>query len=176
MGKTIVICGFMGSGKTTVGRLLAKKLLARFIDTDEYIEQEQKMSIPSIFEKKGESYFRALEHMTLQQATESPGPLLTVVASGGGMFTDPDNARILKEQNCIVVYLSTDFEICYERIRQSNRPLVIQNTKEQLRALYEQRHQIYSKICTTQMYNHQKPEIVVDNIISIINPLSIQKL
>ena len=58
MGKPIVICGFMGSGKTTVGRLLAKRLLDKFIDLDEEIEQTQKMSIPNIFKEKGEEYFQ----------------------------------------------------------------------------------------------------------------------
>lgn len=176
MGKAIILCGFMGSGKSTVGKLLAKRLLARFIDTDEYIEQQQKMSIPNIFKEKGEQYFRALEHVALQNAVEEGGPLTTVVATGGGMLMDPDNVRLVQENGCTVVYLSTDFEICYERIAKSNRPLVLQNTKEQLRALYEERHKAYSALCTTQLYNHQKPDTVVDNIISMINPLSIQKL
>ena len=117
MGKPIVICGFMGSGKTTVGRLLAKRLLDKFIDLDEEIEHE-----------------------------------------------------------CYVVYLSTDFDICYERIKSSNRPLVMQNTREQLRALYDQRHEVYAGLCNTQLYNHGAPERTVTNIISLINPLSIQKL
>lgn len=176
MGKAIILCGFMGSGKTTVGRLLAKKLIARFVDTDDYIEQQQKMSIPNIFKEKGEQYFRALEHVALQAAIEDNGPLMGVVATGGGMLMDPDNIRLVKENSCTVVYLSTDFDICYERIAKSNRPLVLQNTKEQLRALYEERHKVYSAICTTQLYNHQKPDTVVENIISVVNPLSIQRL
>ncbi|MCI8622983.1 MAG: shikimate kinase [Provencibacterium sp.] len=176
MGKAILLCGFMGSGKTTVGRLLAKKLFARFIDTDEYIEQQQKMSIPNIFREKGEQYFRALEHVALQNAVEDSGPLTAVVATGGGMMMDPDNIRTAQENGCTIIYLSTDFEICYERVCKSNRPLVMQHTKEELRALYEARHKVYSGICTTQMYNHQRPDTVVDNIISVVNPLSIQKL
>lgn len=176
MGKSILLCGFMGSGKTTVGRLLAKKILAHFIDIDEYIEQQQKMSIPRIFSEKGEGYFRALEHVALQNAIETVTPLLTVVALGGGTLMDPDNVRLIEENECTVVYLSTDFDICYERIRLSNRPLVMQKTVEELRALYIERQTVYSKICTTQMYNHAKPDTVVDNIISVVNPLSIQKL
>lgn len=176
MGKSIILCGFMGSGKTTVGRLLAKKLIARFVDTDDYIEQQQKMSIPNIFKEKGEQYFRALEHVALQTAIEDNGPLMSVVATGGGMMMDPDNIRLVQENGCTVVYLSTDFDICYERIAKSNRPLVLQHTKEELRALYEERQKVYSAICTTQLYNHQKPDTVVENIISVINPLSIQRL
>lgn len=176
MGKAIVICGFMGSGKTTVGQLLAKRLIGHFIDTDEAIEQQQKLPIEKIFEQKGEDYFRALEHVTLQNAVESAGPILTVVASGGGTFMDPDNVRLVSENGCTVIYLSTDFEICYERISSSNRPLVMRNTKEELRELYDRRNKIFSEICTTQMYNHATPAAVVNNIISVINPLSIQKL
>ncbi len=65
MSKNIVLCGFMGSGKTTVGRLLAKRLLAGFIDLDEVIEQQEEMYIPTIFAEKGEAYFRSLEDTTL---------------------------------------------------------------------------------------------------------------
>lgn len=176
MGKSIIICGFMGSGKTTVGRLLAKKLLARFIDTDEVIEQQQHMSIPNIFAQKGEGYFRALEHVTLQNAVEGMNPLSAVIATGGGTFMDPDNVRIVKDNACTVIYLSTDFDVCYERIRHSDRPLVMKNSEDALRKLYEERDAVYRQICTTQMYNHAKPEMVVNNIISVINPLSIQRL
>lgn len=176
MGKSIVLCGFMGSGKTTVGRLLAKRMLARFIDLDEAIEQQQKMSIPNIFKEKGEDYFRALEHVTLQNAVENTLPVLTVIAAGGGTLMDADNVATLKEAGATVVYLSTDFDICYNRIKQSDRPLVMRHTREELQGLYEQRHKVYSEICSTQMYNHQKADTVVDNIISIINPLHIQKL
>ena len=176
MGKPIVICGFMGSGKTTVGRLLAKRLIGKFIDTDEMIEQTQKMSIPNIFQEKGEEYFRALEHVTLQNALKSLGPITPVIAVGGGTLMDPDNVALLKEYECHVVYLSTDFDICYERIKSSNRPLVMKNTREQLKALYDQRHEVYAGLCNTQLYNHGAPERTVNNIISLINPLSIQKL
>lgn len=176
MGRAIVLCGFMGSGKTTVGRILAKRLLARFIDLDEAIEQQQKMSIERIFEQKGEEYFRGLEHSALQNAVRGSLPVITVVASGGGTFSEPDNVRLMKDEGCAVVYLSTDFDICYDRIKQSNRPLVMRHTRDELKALYDERHKVYSEICDTQMYNHQKPDTVVENIISVINPLSIQKL
>lgn len=176
MSKSIIICGFMGSGKTTVGKLLGKRLLARFVDLDEAIEQQQKMSISTIFELKGEDYFRALEHVALQNALEGSLPLTTVIAAGGGTFEDPDNVALIREDGATVIYLSTDFDICYDRIKASNRPLVMRHTKEELRELYDARDIVYSKICTTQMYNHAKPGSVVDNIISFVNPLSIQKL
>lgn len=178
MLKSVVLCGFMGSGKSTVGHLLAKRLFSKFIDLDTVIEGQQKLSIPEIFAQKGEGYFRALEHVALQTALEAPLGQFHIIATGGGTFMDPDNVALLKAQgeNCIVVYISTDFDICYERIKNSDRPLLKSNTLEELRALYNQRHQVFTEICSTQMYNHQKPETVVDNIISLINPLNIQKL
>lgn len=183
MSKNIVLCGFMGSGKTTVGRLLARRLLAGFVDLDEAIEQQEERSIPTIFAEEGEAYFRSLEHTMLQKALRGElhtGPLpsraFTVIAAGGGTFMQKDNAALLREDGAIVIYLSTDFDICYERIRGSNRPIVMRSTREELRALYEKRHKIYADICTMQLYNHASPNAVVDNIISVINPFSIQKL
>ncbi len=183
MSKNIVLCGFMGSGKTTVGRLLAKRLLAGFIDLDEAIEQQEERSIPTIFAEEGEDYFRSLEHAVLGKALrgELPAGLLTpraftVLAAGGGTFMREDNVALLREDGAIVIYLSTDFDVCYERIRESNRPIVMRSTREELHALYEKRHKIYADICTTQMYNHASPNAVVENIISVISPFSIQKL
>lgn len=177
MNRNIILCGFMGSGKSTVGRLLAKRLLTPFIDLDALIEQEQNMSIPEIFEQKGEAFFRELEHTTLKKALEHNGPqLFNVIASGGGTFMNEKNAALLREHDALVIYLSTDFDICYERIRNSDRPLVRKNSREQLHALYNERNKVYSSICTMQMYNHAQPSAVVNNIISVVNPLSIQKL
>ena len=136
--KNIYLCGFMGCGKSHIGRLLAKKLGLDFTDLDRYIVEKEGMSIPEIFEKYGEPHFRSLESKYIKEMPEN-----SVVATGGGAIINPDTARTAREKGT-VVFLDTAFEICYDRIKgDTNRPLVMNNTKEQLHELFTNRRRIY---------------------------------
>lgn len=136
--KNIYLCGFMGCGKSHIGRLLAKKLGLSFTDLDRYIVEKEGISIPEIFEKYGEPHFRSLESKYIKEMPEN-----SVVATGGGAIINPDTAKAAREKGT-VVFLDTAFEICYDRIKgDTNRPLVMNNTKEQLHELFTNRRRVY---------------------------------
>lgn len=131
----------MGCGKSTVGRLLAKRLGSAFTDLDTYIERKEGMKIPEIFEKHGEEYFRGAETKALQELGAAGG----VVATGGGALLSDENAAIAAE-NGVTVFIDTPFKVCYGRIKgDKNRPIAYNSTREQLLERFEYRRPIYMK-------------------------------
>jgi shikimate kinase len=134
----------MGSGKTAVGKQLAKLLQAPFVDSDAEIERRTGVDIPYIFEKEGEAGFRVREHEVIDDLTLR-GPI--VLATGGGAILRDDNRRALAERG-FVVYLATTIEQQLRRVRQSrNRPL-LQNVdpEQKLRELFAIRSPLYESI------------------------------
>ncbi len=135
----IYLCGFMGCGKSRIGRELAKKTGMKFADLDKYIVEHEKMSIPEIFEKFGETHFRELEAKYIAEMPDN-----SVVALGGGAIINDNTAKTARE-NGKVVFLDADFEVCYGRIKDdSNRPLAYNNPKEKVKELYDFRRPIYA--------------------------------
>ena len=158
--KSIFLCGFMGAGKSTIGRELARKLGWRFLDTDSMIEEEHG-PIPQIFSEKGEACFRRMEaELARKLCTEQ----YAVISTGGGFVLSDTVQDILKD--AVVVYLDTDFEICYERISDSDRPLVRSRNKDQLYELYKTRDSIYRKVSAYQIPDNGSVKGTVDQIIS----------
>ncbi len=138
--RNVYLCGFMGCGKSHLGRMLAKRLGCRFVDLDSYIEEKEGMTIPEIFSIHGEPYFREAESRYIREMPED-----CVVATGGGAIINPVTAETARNSGR-VVFLDARFELCYERIKGDNRrPLVMKNTKEQLRELYSARREVYRK-------------------------------
>jgi shikimate kinase len=120
--QNIALIGFMGTGKTSVGRLVAEVLHFEFLDTDELIEEYTGRSIPDIFSKDGEPAFRALEKKVVEELASKTK---TVIATGGGLPTNPDNLAQLKSF-ALVVCLWASEEKIWERVRhQSHRPLLL---------------------------------------------------
>ena len=137
---TVFLCGFMGCGKTTVGKLAAKKLGCGFTDTDDLIVRTLDMTIPEIFAQKGEPFFRKTE----AEIVKSLCGKKTVAACGGGAMLNPDTAKAARDSGSAVVFLDVPFEVCYERIKgDTNRPIVMNSTKEELKALYDKRREVY---------------------------------
>lgn len=162
----IVLCGFMSSGKTTIGKPLAKELGYRFIDTDELLIKTYGMSIPEMFAKGGESYFRDLEHEIAKQVSELEK---VVISTGGGMMTYERNAKVLSEKGTII-YIDQDFETCYQRLSQNpERPLVKNNTKEQLYEKYCSRIPSYQKYASYILNNPGSVEDSVQSIMDYLN-------
>ncbi|MCQ2957449.1 MAG: shikimate kinase [Candidatus Gastranaerophilales bacterium] len=130
--KNIVLVGLMGAGKSTVGKILADKLSFSFIDTDEFIEQQESTKITEIFAKKGETYFRTLENNVISKISTKNSQ---VISTGGGSIQNPQNLTCLKD-NGFVVYLKASSNILFERIKDDNsRPLL--KTKNPLKTLDE---------------------------------------
>lgn len=142
MKENIALIGFMGSGKTTVGRFLAKQLDMKFVDVDKVISAREKKSISDIFQEKGEQYFRQKEReLTLEEASKNNA----VISTGGGVIIDNENIKNLKK-TCFMVYLDADLDCVYERVKDSkHRPLLqnIPNLKEHLELLMEKRSFLY---------------------------------
>ena len=117
----IYLMGFMGCGKTTVGKLLSEFIDWPFIDVDEIIAKESSLSIPEIFEKKGEAHFRKLEKSMIRKIAQKKG---YVVALGGGAVVDHENWEMISTSG-ITVNLSYPPEIIAKRLEgETNRPLV----------------------------------------------------
>lgn len=139
MTKTVFLCGFMGCGKSTVGKVAAGMLGVQFVDLDEFIEQQQEMSIPVIFSKKGEEFFRDCETKAIKDF-DGKG---AVVATGGGALLREENAEAAQAAG-VVIFIDTDFETCYERIKDDpHRPIAYNSTKQQLKERFDQRRPLY---------------------------------
>ena len=122
----IVLLGYMGSGKTTVGKEVAKRLQLTFIDLDDYIESSEKMSIPEIFNQKGELYFRKKEHDYLQEVLEKEDGI--ILSTGGGTPCYGNNLDTIYEYTDDVVYLKPSIEELTRRLskEKAERPLIRQ--------------------------------------------------
>jgi shikimate kinase len=141
----MILTGFMGSGKTTVGRRVAELLGREFIDLDHYIVESEGRTIPSIFESDGESGFRAIEKASLKKIINSTD---AVISTGGGIITYEESRALLKDnEHHTVYYLSAPFDLLYGRIKDDeNRPMLKQGY-EAVRVLYESRVPLYEESC-----------------------------
>ncbi len=128
----IVLVGYMASGKSTVGRLLARQLGVEFIDLDDYIEQHQKKSIKNIFSEKGEIFFRKLEHQMLAKVLEKEKSV--ILSTGGGTPCYGTNMATILNQSDHSIYLNLSIPNLVERIskEKDNRPLVKNIADEEL--------------------------------------------
>ena len=155
----VFLIGPMGAGKTTVGRLLAKELGLRFLDSDHEIEKSANAGISWIFDVEGESGFRRRESRMIAALTENQDVLL---ATGGGAVLDPGNRTFLKDRG-IVVYLYVPLEQQLSRtLKDENRPLLRTPDRNQLiRDLFEVRHPIYSELADIRVEAKRKyPHLV----------------
>ena len=156
--KNLIFLGMMGSGKSSIGLLVSKKLNLKFFDTDNMIEDEVGMKISKIFEKKGENYFRNIEEKITLKILKNNN---NVVSLGGGAFI---NKRIRNEvlTNNSSIWLNWDLEILLKRIKSSKkRPLIFNSNDQEIKDLIKKRLKIYSKAkFTINCNNLTKNEIV----------------
>ena len=140
----LYLVGLMGAGKTTVGRVLARRLKLRFLDSDQEIERRCGVKIPVIFEIEGEPGFRARESAAIAELAQLRG---IVLATGGGVVGAPENRRLLAASGT-VVYLHAQPESLFERVRHDrNRPLLATaDPLARLRELYAERDPLYRSI------------------------------
>lgn len=123
MKKNIILSGFMGSGKSTVGKLLAAKQGVRLIDTDQYIEHKQGQTVTAIFQTGGEAYFRQLETECLTELLRTQ-PSGQIIAVGGGLPVKAENRRLMKQLGT-VIYLEAPLSTLMERLKEDHtRPLL----------------------------------------------------
>ncbi|NLY88850.1 MAG: shikimate kinase [Firmicutes bacterium] len=166
LGQNIILVGPMGSGKSTVARIIGKKLGWRVCDLDLLIIEKTGMTIPEIFAEKGEAYFRRLEKELL--ITVLQGERL-VIATGGGAVLDEENRRVMKE-NGTVVYLRTEIkELCRRLGRGKGRPLLAGGKPEEiLTRLAREREAFYREAQITVDTQGLTPEAVAGRVIAAV--------
>ncbi|MBN8190925.1 shikimate kinase [Bacillus sp. NTK074B] len=161
--KPIFFVGFMGVGKTTVGKRLGEVLNLPVIDLDQYIENKEKKPIKDIFLKHGETYFRELETKVLLELKSEKA----IITTGGGIVDRKENRAFL--QNCgSVFHLTCPFEALWERLEGDlDRPLVQNNSKTSLMELYERRLPLYESGSTVTIFTEGKS---VDEVVKLLLP------
>ena len=141
--RNIVVVGFMGTGKSAVGRLLADKLNREFLELDDIIEKREGISIKEIFEKKGEPYFRDIEKEAVKEASQKQG---LVISAGGGAIIDEENFANLKKSS-IIVCLEASPDVILKRTKGNTcRPLLnVPDPKKKIEELLQKRAPYYKK-------------------------------
>lgn len=161
--KNIVLIGFMGTGKTAVGRRLAGRLKREFIDTDAEIEKVTGKTVAQIFARDGQIRFRSEEALLVRKLA---GKENLVISTGGGMVLNPENVRLLKE-NGVLIALTADPEvICRRGKNKKNRPLLMRgDLRENIKALLKEREGVYDvaehKVDTGSMSLDQAVENII---------------
>ena len=164
------LIGMMGSGKSSVGKLLANKLQFSIIDIDKEIEKDEKLSIKEIFEKKGENYFREIESKYLLRKRK-----LTVVSCGGGIVLNKRNREFLRTSG-YTIYLKSSIPTLEKRLLNENsRPLLDNDgLKETLITIYNKRKRLYTSAANTTIITDRKSVKEVCEL--IIKKLKIEKI
>jgi shikimate kinase len=152
MDGSVAIVGYMGSGKTTLGRLLARALSLEFVDLDRAIVKRAGKGIPEIFAEHGEKQFRDLEHKALLQALDGGTP--SVVACGGGTVVRPENRTLLR--GVTTVFLREDMDILYRRTRGPGRPLRAAS-REEFGLRFAERLPLYREVADLEVDADGRP-------------------
>lgn len=143
MKKNIVLIGFMGTGKTVTGRVLAEQTGMELVDMDAVIEQRAGIPISEIFATQGEAAFRTMERELAQELSQREG---LIISTGGGIVLNPNNIADF-EKNSLVVCLTASEETIFQRLENdSTRPLLSGDKKEQIGALLQKRAPLYGAI------------------------------
>ena len=165
-GRTIVLVGLMGAGKTKIGRRLASRLHLPFFDSDTEIETAAGETIEEIFRYRGESVFRDGEHRVIARLLTRP---IHVLATGGGAFMDPAT-RALIARRAVSVWLRADLDVLVARVaRRNNRPLLqTRDSRAVLAELIERRHPIYAEADVTIDSGEGPVELTTTRVISAL--------
>ena len=164
--KNIVLTGFMGTGKTTIGKELSKRLHMTLVDIDAAIEKEQKIKINDIFRIYGEPYFRDIETDMIKKLSREKN---IIISTGGGAVLRDENMEALKE-NGIIFCLNASTETIMERTcRSEDRPLLkVENPKEKISELLSFRRPFYEKAGIMIETDRKTPLEIVEEIMEII--------
>jgi shikimate kinase len=158
--RSIVLVGMMGAGKSSIGRRLAARLAIPFVDADTEIESAAGMTIPEIFAKHGEPYFRAGEARVIARLLDH-GP--SVLATGGGSVMDPHTRALIREKG-VSIWLKADLDVLLKRTKRRNdRPLV-----EKLKELMPLREPFYAESDLVVRSRDEPHDTIVDEIIEAL--------
>ncbi|MBB6175320.1 shikimate kinase [Anoxybacillus tengchongensis] len=162
--KAIYLTGFMGAGKTTVGKRLGEVLQLPVIDTDAYIEQQVGKTIADIFAEEGEGVFRAYEREVLKKLPTEH----IVITTGGGIVIQEENRRFMSNHG-IVIYLHCELHELFRRLADdATRPLLMENKQSQMKQLFEQRLPWYRQAHITIDTTNRTVDDIVETIVSLL--------
>ena len=165
MKRNVVLIGFMGTGKSSVGKELASRLGCAFIDLDHKIEQDTGMRIPEIFATYGEEHFRACEKQAVQEVSSRRG---MVIATGGGTVKDPENVKLLRQRGAIVCLTADVDTILARTSRRGNRPVLDHadqgDRRKAIEALMAERKELYAQADYTVDTSAMSPFQIIDDI------------
>ena len=174
MGHIFYISGFMASGKSTIGSMLANSLGWQFIDLDEAVEKKEKKMITQIFTDEGENYFRQRETEILREIVVGDN---IIISLGGGTLLKAENREFIKDTGKLI-FLKTSPTIAYERLKyKMDRPVLLNNTEEEvdqetyikrIESLMKKRKNIYSNADFTFNTDNDSVGKTVDNIVRVI--------
>jgi shikimate kinase len=171
--QKVILVGYMAVGKTTIAQLLAQKIKWNWIDLDSVIENKTNLLINTIFEQKGEIYFRKIEHEIFKELIENDEKL--IISAGGGTPCYANNHLFLNRENVVSIYLKASIEILFERLKNQKveRPLVANQTDAQLKEFIAKnlfdRSFFYNQATHIIDISTKKPEEVVDTIVQKLN-------
>ena len=169
MKDNVILTGFMGTGKTSLGKLLATKLGRPFVDIDKKIEDEAKLSIPKIFEQFGEEHFRELEKSAVKELSERRG---LVIATGGGTIKDEENLRLLKNSGVLICLTTEPEEIFNRTARRGERPVLDGGGEERLetiKKLLAERKKFYDRADYQIDTTEWSPIQIIDDICKYVH-------
>jgi len=166
-GRSIVLVGLMGAGKTAIGRRLAQLTGLPFLDSDHEIETASRMGIPELFERYGEEEFRSLERRVIGRILED-GP--QVLSLGGGAFMSAETREAIAAAG-ISIWLRAELDILMERVaKKQNRPLLkTANPRETMRQLMEARYPVYSQADITVQTRNEKREVIAREVLDALH-------
>ena len=165
-GRTIVMVGMMGAGKSSIGRRLANRLGMAFADADTEIEQAANASITEIFDRHGEAFFRDGERRVIQRLLDGPAKVL---ATGGGAFIQPDT-RAAIQKSAVSIWLKADRDLLLARVkRRNNRPLLKNgDPAEIIDRLIAERYPVYAQADIHIQSRDIAHDVVIDDILTAL--------
>jgi shikimate kinase len=170
--KKIILLGYMGSGKTTIAKLVSEKLEISCFDLDNLIENETKLSVQTIFKQKGEIYFRKIESQIFKKTITQEGSF--ILSLGGGTPCYAENHLLLNSENVISIYLKASIDTLYNRllIDKKQRPLVADKSEDELKEfiakhLFE-RSFFYNQTTFKIAIDDKRPHEIVSEIMKVL--------
>lgn len=168
----IILCGFMGSGKSTISKLLATKLNYKHFELDELLEKRNDMRIAEVFKIKGEEYFRKIEEEYISELIDeikNKNIKKCILSLGGGNFINPKNAKNLNSLGT-VIWLDRNYDDLYTTIcSDDSRPIAKKNTKEEIFKIYQDRKINYEKYSDYYIENNFGIDSCIEKILQIMN-------
>lgn len=173
LSRTVALIGMMGAGKTAVGRQLARKLGAPFIDADKEIEEAAGCTIAEIFAEHGEAHFRDGERRVIARLLDGPP---CVLATGGGAYMQEDTRDLLR-RHAVTVWLKADFDILWKRVsKRGHRPLLkTADPQGTLRRLMAEREPVYARADLTVDSGEQTKDAMADKVLEALREAALME-